>query len=273
MQTPTPLWPCATLGTSAAKEAFTLRRPLIAGNWKMYKTSIEAVEFARQFTPLVDGLNDRDIMIAPAFTALEATATALKGTPVALGAQDLFWETEGAYTGQVSPRMLVSCGCRYVIIGHSERRQYFGETDESVHRKIQAALQAGLIPVMCVGETEKEREAGQTFSILDKQVKNGLKNFVAAELGSLVIAYEPVWAIGTGKTATADQAQEVHQFIRSLITRILGAELATALRILYGGSVKPDNISELMAMADIDGALVGGASLKPDSFSRIVKFN
>jgi len=250
-----------------------VRRPLIAGNWKMYKTSIEAVEFARQFTPGLEGVDDRDIMIAPAFTALEATAAALKGTPVALGAQDLFWETEGAYTGQVSPRMLVSCGCRYVIIGHSERRQYFGETDASVHRKIQAALQAGLIPVMCVGETEKEREAGQTFSILDKQVKNGLENFVAADLGSLVIAYEPVWAIGTGKTATADQAQEAHQFIRSLVRRLLGTELADALRILYGGSVKPDNISELMAMADIDGALVGGASLKPDSFSKIVKFN
>jgi triosephosphate isomerase len=258
---------------SAAKETLILRRPLIAGNWKMYKTSSEAVEFARQFIPSVDGVADRDIMIAPAFTALEATAAALKGTAVALGAQDLFWEAEGAYTGQVSPRMLAACGCRYVIIGHSERRQYFGETDESVQRKIQAALKAGLIPVMCVGETEKQREAGQTFSILDKQIKNGLKDLVAAELDSLVIAYEPVWAIGTGKTATADQAQEAHGFIRSLVQTLFGAELAAALRILYGGSVKPENISELMAMADIDGALVGGASLKADSFSKIVKFN
>jgi triosephosphate isomerase len=266
-------WPPARGLPSAAKETVTLRRPLIAGNWKMYKTSTEAVDFVRQFAPGVAGVADRDIMIAPAFTALEATAAALKGTPVGLGAQDLFWETEGAYTGQVSPRMLASCGCRYVIIGHSERRQYFGETDANVHRKIQAALQAGLIPVMCVGETEKEREAGQTFSILDRQVNNGLKNFVAADLGSLVIAYEPVWAIGTGKTATADQAQEAHRFIRSLVAKLLGAELAAALRILYGGSVKPDNISELMAMPDIDGALVGGASLKPDSFIQIVKFN
>ena len=250
-----------------------MRRPLIAGNWKMYKTAAEAVNFVQKFLPQVSGVADRDIMIAPAFTALEAAAAALKGSAVGLGAQDLFWEAEGAFTGQVSPRMLAAAGCRYVIIGHSERRQFFGETDDTVNRKIRAALKSDLVPVMCVGESEKEREAGQTFSILDKQIKDGLEKLVAAELGSLVIAYEPVWAIGTGKTATADQAQEVHQFIRSLITRILGAELAAALRILYGGSVKPDNISELMAMADIDGALVGGASLKPDSFSRIVKFN
>lgn len=249
------------------------RRPLIAGNWKMYKTSGEAVDFVRQLTPLIDGVDDRDIMIAPAFPALEAVAGALKGTSVALGAQDLFWEAEGAYTGQVAPRMLVACGCRYAIIGHSERRQYFGETDETVCRKLQATVKAGLSPVMCVGETEKEREAGQTFPILDKQIKNGLKNMVADELASLVIAYEPVWAIGTGKTATVGQAQEAHQFIRSQVARLFGSTLADAIRILYGGSVKPENISELMGMNDIDGALVGGASLKPDSFSKIVKFN
>ncbi len=249
------------------------RRPLIAGNWKMYKTSAEAVEFVRQLTPLVEGIADRDIMIAPAFPALEAAAAALKPTAIALGAQDVFWEAEGAFTGQVAPRMLVACGCRYVIIGHSERRQYFGETDATVQRKLQAALRAGLTPVMCVGETEKEREAGQTFSILDKQIKNGLKGLIADELAGLVIAYEPVWAIGTGKTATAGQAQEAHRFIRTLTAELLGPARAAGLRILYGGSVKPENISELMAMADIDGALVGGASLKPDSFSRIVKFN
>ncbi len=238
----------------------------------MHKTSAEAVDFVQKFRPLISGAADRDIMIAPAFTALDAAAAALKGTGVGLGAQDLFWETEGAFTGQVSPRMLSAAGCRYVIIGHSERRQYFGETDDTVNRKIQAAVKAGLIPVMCVGETEKEREAGLTLAILDKQVKNGLKSFVADQLGSLVIAYEPIWAIGTGKTATAGQAQEAHRFIRSVVEGLFGAGLAASLRILYGGSVKPENISELMAMADIDGALVGGASLNPDSFAKIVKF-
>jgi triosephosphate isomerase len=249
-----------------------LRRPLIAGNWKMYKTSAEAADFVKNFLPLVAGVADRDIMIAPAFTALEAVAAALKGTSVGLGAQDVFWEAEGAFTGQVSPKMLAAAGCRYVIIGHSERRQFFAEIDDTVNRKIRAALKSGLIPVMCVGESEKQREAGQTFSILDKQVKDGLKSFVAAELGSLVIAYEPVWAIGTGKTATATQAEEAHAFIRSLINGLFGADLAGSVRILYGGSVKPENASELMAMADIDGALVGGASLNPDAFSKIVKF-
>jgi triosephosphate isomerase len=248
------------------------RKPLIAGNWKMYKTSAEAVEFVQKFKPLISGAADRDIMIAPAFPALEAADAALKGTGVGLGAQDLFWETEGAFTGQVSPKMITAAGCRYVIIGHSERRQYFGETDDTVNRKIRAAVKAGLIPVMCVGESEKEREAGLTLPVLDKQIKDGLKNLVTAELGSLVIAYEPVWAIGTGKTATAAQAQEVHRFIRSLVQGLFGAGLAASLRILYGGSVKPENISELMAMADIDGALVGGASLNPDSFAKIVKF-
>lgn len=239
----------------------------------MHKTSAEAVDFVRRFAPLVDGIADRDIMIAPAFPALEAVAGALKSTSIALGAQDLFWEDEGAYTGQVAPRMLVAGGCRYVIIGHSERRQYFAETDETVCRKLQAAVRAGLAPVMCVGETEKEREAGQTFPVLDKQLKNGLKSSIADELASLVIAYEPVWAIGTGKTATTEQAQEAHRYIRAQVAGLLGATLAGAMRILYGGSVKPENISELMAMADIDGALVGGASLKPDVFSKIVKFN
>jgi triosephosphate isomerase (TIM) len=249
-----------------------LRRPLIAGNWKMYKTSAEAVDFVKKFLTLVSGVADRDVMIAPAFTALEALAAALKGTEIGLGAQDVFWEAEGAFTGQVSPPMLTAAGCRYVIIGHSERRQFFGETDDTVNRKIRAALKSGLIPVMCVGESEKQREAGQTFSILDKQVKDGLRSFVSDELGSLVIAYEPVWAIGTGKTATAAQAEETHAYIRSLIKGLFGADVAALMRVLYGGSVKPENASELMAMADIDGALVGGASLNPDSFSKIVKY-
>jgi triosephosphate isomerase len=246
------------------------RRPLIAGNWKMYKTSVEAADFARRFVPLVSGVADRDIMIAPAFTALETVGGILKGTNVALGAQNLFWEAEGAFTAEISPKMLAAAGCRYVIIGHSERRQYFGETDETVNRRVRAALPVGLVPIMCVGETEKERDAGQTFSVLDKQVRKGLKNFLANELDTLVIAYEPVWAIGTGKTATKEQAQTAHQFIRSLVSNMFPTGRAAAMRVLYGGSVKPENISELMAMDDIDGALVGGASLNPETFAKIV---
>jgi triosephosphate isomerase len=192
--------------------------------------------------------------------------------PVALGAQNLYWEAEGAYTGEISAPMLKSVGCTYCIIGHSERRQYFAETDQTVNKKIRAAIEAQLIPVFCVGETEKEREAEQTFSVLDKQVQKGLEGLVSKDLNTLVIAYEPVWAIGTGKTATDGQAQEVHQFIRSLVEKIYGNTLSESMRILYGGSVKPGNIAGLMEMPDIDGALVGGASLDAESFSQIVKF-
>jgi triosephosphate isomerase len=211
-------------------------------------------------------------MIAPVFTALDPVSRVVKNSRVGLGAQNLYWEKEGAYTGEISADMLVYAGCQYVIIGHSERRQYFGETDEAVSQKIRAAIAANLIPVFCIGETESERESGNTFSVLDKQVKDGLKGKVVDDLGSLVIAYEPVWAIGTGKTATNDQAQEAHKYIRSLIEGLFGTTLAESVRILYGGSVKPANVSELMAMPDIDGALVGGASLDPESFSKIVKF-
>jgi triosephosphate isomerase len=248
------------------------RRSLIAGNWKMYKTSAEAVETANRLTQLVGDRTDIDIMIAPAFTALEPVARAIDGSRVELGAQNLFWEKEGAFTGEVSAAMLKAAGCRYVIIGHSERRRYFGETDETVKKKIAAALSAGLKPILCVGETEAQREADQTFSVLDKQIKMGLKDFSADDLGTLIIAYEPVWAIGTGKTATKEQAQEVHRYIRSLIAEAVGKDLSGSIRILYGGSVKPANIAELMAMPDIDGALVGGASLSADSFSQIVHF-
>jgi triosephosphate isomerase len=248
------------------------RKPLIAGNWKMYKTSSEAAETAKDLIEQVRDVADVDIMIAPPFTALEAVARAIKNSPVALGAQNLFWEEEGAYTGEISAPMLKSVGCEYAIIGHSERRQYFGETDETVNQKIQAAIQADLKPVFCIGETEQEREAEQTFSVLDKQVKKGLERRVPEQLDSLIIAYEPVWAIGTGKTATDEQAQEVHQFIRSLIEKSFGKGLSKSIRILYGGSVKPGNILNLMGMPDIDGALVGGASLDADSFSKIVKF-
>lgn len=248
------------------------RKPLIAGNWKMYKTCAEAVETAGKLKELTAGISDVEVMIAPPFIALSSVADAVRDSQVALGAQNLFWEKEGAYTGEISAPMLVSAGCKYVIIGHSERRQYFGETDESANKKIKSAIASKLIPILCVGETESERESKDTFSVLDKQISNGLKGFSSNELDTLVVAYEPVWAIGTGKTATSDQAQEVHQFLRSLIEKNFGKSLAKSVRILYGGSVKPDNVNELMGMADVDGALVGGASLNAETFSKIVRF-
>jgi triosephosphate isomerase len=250
----------------------TNRKPLIAGNWKMYKTPDQAAETARQLVRGIGSVTDVDIMIAPTFIALAAVYASIKNSPIALGAQNLYWQDEGAYTGEISAPMLKSAGCRYCIIGHSERRQYFAETDETVNKKIKAAIKAGLQPIFCVGETEKERESGQTLSILDKQIKKGLEGLVLEQLDLLIIAYEPVWAIGTGKTATDDQAQEVHQFIRSLVKNNFGQALSDSVRILYGGSVKPDNIASLMAMPDIDGALVGGASLSAESFRKIIEF-
>jgi len=248
------------------------RVPLIAGNWKMFKTCGEAADTALELAGLVETTSNVEIMIAPPFTALVPVADTLRGTRVALGAQNLHWEKEGAFTGELSAAMLVSAGCSHVIIGHSERRQYFGETDETVNRKIRAALAHELVPVFCVGESDDEREAGDTFSVLDKQIRKGLEGFSPNDLGSLVVAYEPVWAIGTGKTATKEQAQEIHRFIRSLMADLFGDALAKSVRILYGGSVKPDNVSALMSMADVDGALVGGASLDAETFSRIVRF-
>ncbi len=248
------------------------RRPLIAGNWKMYKTIAQAQETTRELierTAAVDGV---DIMIAPPFTAVAAVAAVAMNSHMAVGAQDLFWEKEGAYTGQIAPEMLVEAGCRYVIIGHSERRQHFGETDDTVNRKIAAALEAGLIPILCIGESEAQRDAEETFSVLDKQVKRGLKDLFAKDLQDLVIAYEPIWAIGTGKTATSEQAQAVHRFLRQLLNDLFDETFAQSVRILYGGSVKPDNITELMSMEDIDGALVGGASLKAETFAQIVSY-
>jgi triosephosphate isomerase (TIM) len=249
------------------------RKPLMAGNWKMHKTVDEAVDAARNLADRVSDASGVEIMIAPSFTALAPMADALRNTQIGLGGQNLFWEDEGAYTGEVSGPMLKSAGCRYVIIGHSERRQYFGETEETVNKRLKAALRHGLVPVLCVGETESEREAEKTFSVLDKQVGDGLKEFVADDLKTLVLAYEPVWAIGTGKTATADQAQEAHKFLRALIEKKYGKDLAESIRILYGGSVKPGNAAELMGMPDLDGALVGGASLEAASFSEIVLYD
>lgn len=248
------------------------RKPLIAGNWKMYKTSPEAAELASQLKSLVSDIVDVDVMVAPAYTAIGIVAEILSDSVIHVGGQDLFWEEEGAYTGQISASMLKAAGCTYVIIGHSERRQYFGETNATVNRKVRAALLGGLSPVVCVGESEAEREANQTFSVIEKQLEEGLEGLSADEVHKLTIAYEPVWAIGTGKTATTDQAQEVHEFIRGRMETAYGNSIAKDVRILYGGSVKPGNIGDLMAMADIDGALVGGASLDADSFAGIVRF-
>jgi triosephosphate isomerase (TIM) len=249
------------------------RKPLIAGNWKMFKTLPEAERTAAEIVRLTAGITGVDILIAPPFTALSGVYRIVAGTNVSLGAQNLFWEKEGAFTGEISPAMLMDAGCSHVIIGHSERRQYFSETDETVNKKIRAAINFSLIPVLCVGETEKERDAGQTFYVLDKQIKKGLEGFSFEDVARLVVAYEPVWAIGTGKTATREQAQEVHHFLRGLLEKLFGKTASDTVRILYGGSVKPGNIKELMDMPDVDGALVGGASLDAPTFSAIVHYN
>ncbi|MCJ8502169.1 triose-phosphate isomerase [Desulfatitalea alkaliphila] len=248
------------------------RRPLIAGNWKMHKTGEEAVQTVQQLKSLVADVQDVEVMVAPPFTALAPVAQALAGSTIALGGQNMHWESKGAFTGEIAPGMLVAAGCRYVIIGHSERRQFFGETDTTVNQKIRAALTADLQPVFCIGESEAQREAGQTFSVLDKQVQNGLEGLFSQDLQSLVVAYEPVWAIGTGKTATKEQAQEVHAHVRQLIADTVDKHLAETMRILYGGSVNPGNVKALMAMPDVDGALVGGASLDPETFSQLVHY-
>lgn len=247
-------------------------RPVIAGNWKMYKTDAETRAFFEAFLPLVAASKHCDIVIAPPFTALATAVDAARGSAIGIAAQNLYWEREGAFTGEISARMLVGAGCRGVIIGHSERRQYFGETDESVHRKTKAALEAGLAPIVCVGETLSERERNLTDSVLRRQFENGLGALTPAEFSRILIAYEPVWAIGTGRTATPEMAAVAHRHVRDLAAVQFTPEQASALRILYGGSVKPDNIKGLMAQDGIDGALVGGASLDPKSFAAIVNF-
>ncbi len=247
-----------------------MRTPLIAGNWKMHTTRPEAQTLAQAVAEGCQGITDREVMVAPPFTALATVAAAIAGSPVALGAQNVGWEAKGAFTGEIAPPMLVEMGCRYAIVGHSERRHIFGESDEMINRRLAGALAHGLIPVLCVGETIEEREANQTLAVLERQVRAGLANTAAGD--TVVIAYEPVWAIGTGKTASTNQAQEAHAFIRGLLADIHGREFADRTRILYGGSVKPTNIDELMAQADIDGALVGGAALDAESFLRIIRF-
>jgi triosephosphate isomerase (TIM) len=248
------------------------RMPIIAGNWKMNKTTAEARDLTTKLAPLVSGARDREIVLAPTFTALQAVGEAIRGTNMSLAAQNLHWEDKGAFTGEISAEMLLDLGCKYVIIGHSERRQYFCETDEGVNRKVKQALRKGLLPIMCVGETLAEREAGKLNEIINRQVTGGLKDVGIDDMKKVVIAYEPVWAIGTGKTATPEQAQEVHALIRQKVKTLYNAETAEGLRIQYGGSVTPDNVSALMSKPDIDGALVGGASLKPESFAALVNF-
>jgi triosephosphate isomerase len=242
----------------------------MAGNWKMYKTAPETCAFFEKFRPLVEKTSGRDIVICPTFPNLPVAVQATQGTRIEIGGQNLFWKKEGAYTGEVSGPMLAAVGTKWVIIGHSERRQYFGETDESVYQKTVAALEAGLKPIVCVGERLEDREAGRTEAVLTTQFRDGIAKLTPEQFASIVIAYEPVWAIGTGKVATPEQAQEVHAYIRSWLERVYGGS-AAGVRIQYGGSVKPDNCAGLMAQPDIDGALVGGASLKIESFSGIVR--
>lgn len=251
-----------------------MRIPLLAGNWKMNKTVGEAVELVQA---LLDGFDhgnptDREVLVCPPFTALHPIGTLLTDTPIALGGQNMYYEQSGAYTGDISAAMLLDVGCSYVILGHSERRQVFGEDDALINQKVQTAIASGLKPILCVGESKPQRDAGKAEEIVVAQVHAGLKDVTAAQMQNVVIAYEPIWAIGTGDTATPNDAQTMHAAIRRTLATIYDNDTAQAIRIQYGGSVKPDNVDELMAQPDIDGALVGGASLKPDSFLRIVHY-
>jgi triosephosphate isomerase len=247
-----------------------MRRRVIAGNWKMYKTIADTRAFFAAFSPLVADANFCDIVVAPPFTAISAAVELTRNTKICIAGQNVYWEKEGAFTGEVSPAMLRETGCRYVIIGHSERRQLFGETDEMVAKKTKAVLAAGSTPIVCVGETLAEREAGHTERICEAQLRNGPGALTAEEFSRILMAYEPVWAIGTGRTATPEIAAASHRYLRQCVAKRFSPEQAAALRILYGGSVKPDNIQGLMAQEELDGALVGGASLDPKSFASIV---
>jgi triosephosphate isomerase len=248
-----------------------MRTPIIAGNWKMYKTVHEAVVFTKEFRKLSNGLTGIELIVAPPYVALHAVCEAARASNIAVAGQNLHWEKEGAFTGEVSAPMLREAGAEYVIIGHSERRRLFAETDQNVNRKIGSALAGDLVPIVCIGETLEERDANQTLDVLDRQLKLGFDSLSGDQVARLVIAYEPVWAIGTGRNATPQQAQEAHAHIRSRLRQWLGAHAADECRILYGGSVKPDNASDLLSQHDVDGALVGGASLDPGSFLSIAK--
>jgi len=249
-----------------------MRVPVIAGNWKMYKTAGEAAAFVRDFLPLVSGVRGVEIVLAPPYPSIGTVARLLQGSGIGVASQNVHFADEGAYTGEVSTRMLTEAGATHCIIGHSERRQYFAESDDAVNRKVRATLAAGLTPILCVGELLPDREGGKTFDVVGRQIAGGSKEVPAALASRIIVAYEPVWAIGTGKTATPAQAQEVHAFLRGRLRERWGGA-ADSVRILYGGSVKPDNIAALMANEDIDGALVGGASLSPESFAKIAMFH
>lgn len=247
------------------------RVPIVAGNWKMHKTPAETEALVKEIVAgLPDGAPGCEVIVAPPFTSIPAAVAAAAGTFVKVAGQNLFWEPKGAYTGEVSGPMLKESGCSHVIVGHSERRQYFGESDETVNRRIGAALEYGLVPIFCMGETLEEREAGRTFEVVETQLKGGIGAIRPADATRFVVAYEPVWAIGTGRTATPEQAQEVHAFLRGALAVILGGDFAGDVRILYGGSMKPDNARSLMSQPDIDGGLVGGASLKAADFLGII---
>ena len=248
-----------------------MRKPIIAGNWKMNKTITEALELVRNLSIELKDIKDVDILVCPAFTALYSVSQAVEGSNIKLGAQNLFWEEKGAFTGEVSAVMVKDAHCEYVIIGHSERRSIFKETNDYVNKKIKAALKAGLLPIVCVGERLEERKDNKTFDVIADHVHGALQGLSADDLKNIIIAYEPVWAIGTGQVATPEQAQEVHAFIRKIIADNFGKEIAEGLRIQYGGSVKPDNVKSLIEKPDIDGALVGGASLKAESFIQLVQ--
>ena len=247
-----------------------MRTPFIAANWKMYKTVHEAVVFVKEFRSMVKDIDDVEIVVAPPFTAVHAVAEAARNTNVGVAGQNLYWERDGAFTGEVSGAMLREAGAEYVIIGHSERRRLFGETDQTVNRKLNAALGAKLTPIVCIGETLEEREANRTLEVLDRQIKDGFDALTGDQIGALVIAYEPVWAIGTGRNATPAQADEAHGHIRGRLRQWFGAPAADHCHVIYGGSVKPDNIADLIALPEVDGALVGGASLEVRAFFDIV---
>ena len=249
-----------------------MRQPVIAGNWKMFKTGSEAKQFIGEFRPLVQGVTHCEIVLCPPFTSLGVLAGMIAGSEIKLGAQNMHWEDQGAFTGEISPAMLKDVGCKYVILGHSERREYFGETDGIINRKVKAALAHELVPILCVGEKLAQRESGTTRQVIQTQLEGGLQEIDGLELPGIIIAYEPVWAIGTGKTASSQDAEDVIKFIRDTVSSLAGTVAAAKVRIQYGGSVKPGNAQELMNMPNIDGALVGGASLDPFSFSQIVKF-
>jgi len=249
-----------------------MRRAFIAGNWKMYKTIPESVELVEKLKAASAGIDDRDILVCPPATSLQAVHNVIKDSNIQLGGQNMYWEKQGAFTGMVSPGMLLSAGCKWVILGHSERRNVFHEVDEEINKKVLSALDHDLNPILCVGEKIEEREAGKAEDVVKTQLDGGLKDISNEQMAKITIAYEPVWAIGTGKTATPEDADDMHKFIRNYVKDNYGEELADSVRILYGGSVKPENIDSLMAKENIDGALVGGASLKDESFSRIIKF-